>query len=207
MIEAAAKEDATRLPRANSPVSGALYRRFVDPDNLAPGRALGTADDRAFSGAGVLSGVDRISVAYAAAYRDDGSLGPELAGLMAYTLFAARKVVPLADAAVAAAPKKDTHRAARLESRKRTRAALASVVKACLLSLATPGAFRPTERLRLGRAVEEHVPPLRPYLPAGDQQELQARLRKMVDAEADPVVKEALDRARAALERQSAKAG
>jgi hypothetical protein len=207
LIEAAAKEDAARLPRANSPASAALFRRFVDPDNLAPGRAVGTAEDRARAGAGVLSGIDRISLVYAAAYREDGTLGPELAGLIAYTLLAAQKVVPLADAAVAAAPKKDRHRAARLESRRRTRAALATVVRAALLSLATPRAFRPTERLILGRAVEEHVPPLLAYLPAGDQQELSARLKKMVDAEQDPAVKDSLDHARAAVEKAAAKAG
>ena len=207
LLETAAKEGPARLPRASSPVSGMLFRRFVDPDNLAPGRAVGTADDRALAGAGVLSGADRISLVYAAAYRDDGTLGPELAGLMAYTLFAARKVVPLADAAVAAAPKKDRHRTARLESRKRTRAALASVVKGCLLSLATPAAFRPAERLLLARAVEEHVPALKTYLLAGDQQELPVRLKKMADNEPDPAVKDVLDRARAALEKPAAKAG
>ena len=133
----------------------------MDPGNLDSVRGAGTADERARAGAGVLSGADRISLVYAGAYRDDATLGAELVRLMAYTLLAAREVVPLADAAVAAAPNKDRHRSARLESRKRTHAALASVVKACLASLATPGGFRPAERLRLARAVEENVPPAR----------------------------------------------
>jgi hypothetical protein len=206
LLEFVAREDAARLPHEDSAVSGVLFRRFTDPGNLACVRGAGTADDRARAGAGVLSGADRISLVYAGAYRDDATLGAELAALMAYTLLAAREVVPLAEAAFAAAPKTDRHRAARLESRKRTREALASVVNACLASLATPGGFRPAERLRLARAVDEHVPALRAYLPAGDQRELPARLKKMAAAETDPAVKDALDRVRAALAKPGAKA-
>ncbi len=120
---------------------------------------------------------------------------------MAFTLLAAREVVPLADAVVAASPKKDPLRAVRIESLKRTHAALASIVDACLASLATRGGFRPAERLRLARAVEEHVPPLRAYLPAADRSALPARLKRIAAAEADPSVKDALDRARGALAR------
>jgi hypothetical protein len=199
LLEAAAREDAARLPRESSPDSGALYRRFVDPANLAPARGPGPADGRAREGAGILAGADRISLLYAAAYRDDARLGPELAGLMAYTLLAAREVVPLADAAVAAAPKGDTHRAARLASRKRTHEALASVVNAALTSLATRGGFGPAERLRLARALAEHLPALAAYLPPATRRELPARLKTMAAAETDPEVRDALDRARAAL--------
>jgi hypothetical protein len=125
---------------------------------------------------------------------------------MAFTLLAAREVVPLADAAVAASPKKDPLRAARVESRRRTHAALASVVNACLASLATPGGFRPADRLRLARAVEEYVPPLKSYLPDADRRGLPARLGRMSASETDPAVRAALDRARAALATRAAKA-
>jgi hypothetical protein len=74
------------------------------------------------------------------------------------------------------------------------------------VSLSTPGAFRPTDRLRLARAVEEHVPPLTAYLPAADQRDLPVRLRKMSDSETDPAVKDALNRARTALGKPAAKA-
>jgi hypothetical protein len=206
LLETVAKEDTARLPRENSAASGGLFRRFVDPGNLASVRGAGMADERALAGAGVLSGADRISLVYARAYRDDATRGGELAVLMDYTLLAAREVVPLADAAVAAAPEKDQHRAARLESRKRTHEALASVVNACLASLATPGGFRPAERLRLARAVEEHVPALSAYLPAGGRRELPARLKKMAAGEQDPAVKDVLDRVGAVLARPRAKA-
>ena len=206
LLEGVAREDASRLPRGASPASGALYRRFVDPANLGPARGNGTLDARARAGAGVLAGADRISLVYAGAYRDDASRGAELAGLMAFTLLAAREVVPLADAAVAASPKKDPLRAARVESRRRTHAALASVVSACLASLATPGGFRPADRLRLARAVEEHVPPLEAFLPEGDRRELPTRLKKMSATETDPAVRAALDRTRTALATRGAKA-
>lgn len=206
LLETVAREDAARLPRETSAVSGRLFRRFEDADNLAFVRGAGTVDERALAGAGVLSGADRISLVYAGAYRIDATLGAELAGLMAYTLLAAREVVPLADAAVAAASRKDRHPAAHLESRKKTREALASVVNACLASLATAGGFRPAERLRLARAFEEHVPALRAYLPAGDRRELPARLRKMAAAEKDLAVKDVLDRVRAAFAKPGSKA-
>ncbi len=206
LLETIAGEDAARLPRENSPASGRLFRRFVDSRNLASVRGAGTADERALAGAGVLSGADRISLVYARAYRDDATRGGELAVLMAYTLLAAREVVPLADAAVAAAPERDRHRAARLESRRRTHEALASVVNACLASLAAPGGFRPAERLRLARAIEEHVPALSAYLPAGGRRELPARLKRMAAAEQDPAVKDVLDRVGAVLARPRAKA-
>ncbi|MEO8056304.1 MAG: hypothetical protein ABI768_14185 [Acidobacteriota bacterium] len=192
LFEAAAKENARRLPRDASADSGALFRRLVDPANLAAVREPGPAEERARAGAGILAGVDRISVLWAGAYRDDPARGGELASLMAFTLGAAHEVVPLADTAVA--------------SRARAHAALASVVNACLVSLATPGAFRPAERLRLARAVEEHVPPLKAYLPASDQQSLPRRLKKMSAPESDPAVKDALDRTRAALARPAPKA-
>lgn len=206
LLETIAREDAARLPRENSAASGSLFRRFADPGNLASVRGAGTPDERALAGAGVLSGADRISLVYARAYRDDATRGGELAVLMDYTLLAAREVVPLADAAVAAAPEKDRHRAARLESRKRTHEALASVVSACLASLATPGGFRPAERLRLARAIEEHVPALSAYLPAADRRQLPARLKKMAAAEQDPAVKDVLDHVGAVLARPGAKA-
>lgn len=199
LLEAAAREDAARLPREGGADSGALYRRFVDPANLAPVRGPGPADERARAGAGILAGADRISLLYAYAYRDDARLGPELAGLMAYTLLAAREVVPLADAAVAAAPKGDTHHALRLASRRRTHEALASVVNATLASLATRGGFRPAERLRLARALAEHLPALAAYLPEASRRELPVRLKGMAAAETDPAVRDSLDRARAAL--------
>jgi hypothetical protein len=192
LFEAAAKEDAGRLPRDASADSGALFRRLVEPANLAAVRGPGAVEERAKAGAGILAGVDRISVLWAGAYRDDPARGGELASLMAFTLRAAHEVVPLADAAVA--------------SRARAHAALASVVNACLVSLATPGAFRPADRLRLARAVEEHVPPLKAYLPAADSRDLPTRLKKLAATEKDPAVKDALDRARAALEKPGAKA-
>lgn len=192
LFEAAAKEDAGRLPRDASPDSGALFRRLVDPANLAAVRGPGDVEERAKAGAGILAGVDRISVLWAGAYRDDAARGGELASLMAFTLRAAREVVPLADAAVS--------------SRAPTHAALASVLNACLVSLATPGAFRPADRLRLARAVEEHVPPLNAYLPAADRRDLPARLKKLAATETDPAVKDALDRARAALAKPAPRA-
>ena len=207
LLEAVAKEDAARLPRETSPDTGALFRRIVNPANLAPVREGGPADARARAGAGILAGADRITLVWAAAYRDDAARGGELAALMAYTLLAAHEVVPLADAAVAASPKKDPLRAARVESLRRTHAALASVVNACLASLATPGAFRPAERLRLARAVEEHVPALGAYLPAADRSALPARLKKIAAAETDPAVRDALDRARAALAKPAREGG
>jgi hypothetical protein len=196
LLEAAAKESPALLPRGSSALSGALYRRLVDPANLGAVRGTGPLDERARSGAAILSGVDRISLVYAAAYRDDASRGADFQGLMSFTLLVAHDVVPLADASVAAAPE-----------RKRTHAALASVVNACLVSLAAPGGFRPEERLRLARAVEEHVPSLSAYLPDADQRNLPARLRKMSAAEKDPAVKDALDRAAAALSKPPPRAG
>ena len=201
LLEAAAKEDATLLPRETSPDSGALFRRLVNPENLAPAQGSGPADARAKAGAGVLAGADRLTLLWAAAYRDDAARGGELAALMAFTLRAARDVVPLADAAVAASPKKNPLRAARVESLRRTHAALASIVNACLAGLATAGGFRPAERLRLARAFEENVPSLASYLPPADRNALPARLKRMSSAEADPAVKDALDRTRAALAR------
>jgi hypothetical protein len=125
---------------------------------------------------------------------------------MAFTLRAAHEVVPLADAAVAGAPRAGAPKTASAESRTRAHTALASVVNACLVSLATPGAFRPAERLRLARAVEEHVPPLKAFLPAAEQRDLPARLRKLAAAENDPSVKDALDRSLAALAKPAPKA-
>lgn len=206
LLEEAARENPSRLPRGDSADTGSLYRRFVDPANLAAVSGAGDRDAKARAGAAVLSGVDRISLVYAAAYRDDASRGADLAGLMAYTLLAAHDVVPLADAAVSAAPKGDPLHAQRLASRKRTHAALASVVNACLVSLATPGAFRPEERLLLARAVADHVPALKAYLPDADRRALPGRLRKMSAREADPAVKGALDQARASLAAPAPKA-
>jgi hypothetical protein len=199
LFEAAAKGDPAQLPRETSPDSGALFRRLVDPANLAALRGPAPVGERARDGAGILAGVDRTSVVWAGAFRNDPARGGELASLMAFTLRAAREVVPLADAAVAAAPRAGAPRTARVESRAREHAALVSVVNACLVSLATPGAFRPAERLRLARAVEEHVPPLQTFLPAADRRDLPARIRKLAASENDPAVKDALDRARAAL--------
>ena len=196
LLEAAAKESPARLPRGSSALSGALYRRVVDPANLGAVRATGPLDERARAGAAILSSVDRISLVYAAAYRDDATRGADFQGLMTFTLLVAHDVVPLADASVAAAPE-----------RRRTHAALASVVNACLVSLAAPGGFRPEERLRLARAVEEHVPALRAYLPDADQRDLPARLKRMSASEKDPAVKDALDRAAAALSKPAPKAG
>ncbi len=201
LFETVAREDAARLPRERSDVSAPLFRRLVDPANLAALSGGAPLEDRAKDGALLLAGVDRASVVWAGAYRDDASRGGELAALMAFTLRAAREVVPLADAAVAKAPKKDPMRKARAESRARAHAALAAVVNGALAALAAPGGFVPPDRARLARAVADDVPPLRAYLPANDRQALAARLGKLAAAEKDPAVREALLRAKAAVAR------
>jgi hypothetical protein len=208
LFETVAKEDASRLPRAASADSGALFRRLVDPGNLAPLRAGGAVDARAKAGAGILAGVDRISVVYATAYRDDAAFGAELAALMSYTLLVSHETVPLADSLLAAPGKKEKakDRYERDARRAKLSDALAAIVSGCLESLAAPGGFRPAERRSLASAVEAHLPALAPRLPAAARRDLPSRLKKMSASESDPAVKEALDRTRAALGRPVPKA-
>ena len=208
LFETVAKEDAARLPRAASADSGALFRRLVDPGNLAPVRGAGAVDVRAKAGAGILAGVDRISVVWAGAYRDDTSRGAELAALMSYTLLVSHETVPLADSLLAA-PKKNEKAKDRYERdarRAKLADALAAIVSGCLESLAAPGGFRPAERRTLASAVEAHLPALAPRLPAAARRALPARLKKLAAAESDPAVKDALGRTRAALGRPAPKA-
>jgi hypothetical protein len=208
LFEAVAKEDAARLPRAASADSGALFRRLVDPGNLAPVRGAGAVDVRAKAGAGILAGVDRISIVWAGAYRDDASRGAELAALMSYTLLVSHETIPLADSLLAA-PKKNEKAKDRYERdarRAKLSDALAAIVSGCLESLATPGGFRPAERRSLASAVEAHLPALAPRLPAAARRDLPGRLKKLAAAESDPAVKDALGRTRAALGRPAPKA-
>ena len=208
LLESVAKEDAARLPKETSANSGPLFRRFVDPVNLAPLRGAGAVDARAKAGAGILAGVDRISVVYAAAYRDDGAFGAELAALMSYTLLVSRETVPLADSLLAAPRKKEKakDRYERDARRAKLSDALAAIVSGCLESLAAPGGFRPEERRSLASAVEAHLPALATRLPAAARRDLPGRLKKMSASESDPAVKDALDRARAALGKSTRKA-
>ncbi len=208
LLEAAAREDPATLPKEGSAVSGTLFRRFVDPGNLASLRSAGAPDARARAGAGILSGAGRVSLVYAGAYREYAAFGAELAALMSYTLLAARETVPLAGSLLAAPKKgeKPADRYARETERAKLSDGLAAIVAGCLESLATRGGFRPAERLRLARAVEEHLPALAPHLPPGARRDLPARLSKMSAAEADPSVKDALGRARAALPKPAPKA-
>ena len=208
VLEAAAKEDPPKLPRAGSAASGDLFRRFVADENLAPVRSGGTPAARAQAGGGILSGAGRLSLVYAGAYRDDASLDGELAALMSYTLLASHETVPLADSLLAAPKKKEKakDRYARESERAKLADGLEALVSGCLESLATPAGFRPAGRRRLAQAVEEHLPALAPHLPAGARRQLPARLRKMAAAETDPGVKASLERTGAALAKPRAKA-
>ncbi|MBK9064965.1 MAG: hypothetical protein IPL89_17535 [Acidobacteria bacterium] len=208
LLESVAKEGAARLPRGTSANSGPLFRRLVDPENLAPLQGAGAVDARAKAGAGILAGVDRISVVYATAYRDDGAFGAELAALMSYTLLVSHETVPLADSLLAAPKKreKSKDRYEREARRAKLSDALAAIVSGCLESLAAPGGFRPVERRSLASAVEAHLPALATRLPAAARRDLPGRLKKMSASESDPAVKDALDRTCAAFARPAPKA-
>lgn len=201
-----AREDVTHLPRRGSAASGEVFGRFVDPGNLALARTSSMdANLRLRMGAGVMVGVGKLTLLYAGASRDGKVFDEEIADLIVFTLLVSREVVPLADDVVARLPRNAPDRAARLQGRDKMRAGLGTIVSGCLDGLGAADGFRPAERLRLARALEEHLPTLRPHLPPGARQELPVRLRKMSAAEKDPAVKDVLERVRAALPRPRAK--
>ncbi len=206
VLKPVAKEDATRLPRRESAVSGDVFHRFVDPGNLTLGRSVTMdAQMRLQTDAGVMVGVGKLTLLYAGAYKGGLSFDEELVELMVYTLLVSREVIPLADDIVAKIPRDAPDRAVRLEGRDKMSAGLATIVSGCLDSLGAADGFRPAERLRLARALQEHLPALRPHMPAGARQELGVRLRRMAEAETDPAVKEVLERVHAGLPKAHSK--
>ena len=206
LLEGVAKEDASRLPREASAASGALYRRFVDPENLAPARGKGSVDARAKAGAGVLAGVDRISVVYAGAYRDDASRGSELAapdGLHASRGARGRPARRRRRRRLAEegpAPRHARRKPAPNARGARVRRERLSREPRDAGGLPLRRAPAPRARPRRARSPAEGIPPRgRPQGPAGAPEE-------DVRGGDGPAVRASLDRARAALSRRGAKA-
>jgi len=94
-------------------------------------------------------------------------------------------------------------RSALLEDRERVWQAIATIVRACLITLMEKKGYRKSELLRLAQTVESTLPEIVPLLRPEVQQELRALLERVLEQESDPALKQALQHLAAALDKSN----
>jgi hypothetical protein len=199
-LESLAAADATQLPRLNSATSGGVFGRIVSADNLNLLRVEPLSSGQRLSAAGLLlQNVSRVLLVYASATTKARVFDSELVELMNYTLEICREMVLLTSSVFSTLPTDDPQREARLKGRDQMRQGMATMVNAFLTSLTEHDTYRSSELVRLAQKFEQTLPTIVPFLPAGSQQELPVRIRRMIDQESDPALKESLVRISAAL--------
>jgi hypothetical protein len=202
VLKSLAASDATQLPRYGSPASGPVFARIVSRDNLR--LALTSAlpeEQRLTAAAAIMQNLGQITVVYASATTSSQVFDSELVELMGYLLEVSREMLPLTEAVVASVPVDAPSREARVKGLDQVRQGTAGIASGCLTTLTDKKSYRVSELVRLAETMEKTLPLLMPFLPPGTQQELPILLRRMLEQESDPKLKQALQRVAAALDK------
>ena len=201
VIEKVAAGDAGRLPRLGSPKSGGVFSRIVNPANLdiTQTQVVDPRLNLQLEG-GIAIGLTKVLGVYLMAFQKGARLDDELAEVMSFTVYVSRRLIVDGEAFYSTLPKDDPDMAVRSEGRRKMKDGIAEVVSGTLTDVGNAAGLTPRARLRLARSLEENVPPVRRFLPAGMQQELPVRVRQLYDDEKDAPVKESFGRLLSSLE-------
>ncbi len=195
ILKPLADSDFTQLPRVGSAASGAVFSRFVSLDNLALAITPSlTRQQHLPALIALLQGVSQLSSVYTSASQNGRVFDAEVVDLLRYLLEVTATLVPMAEEFLASVPPDDPNMEVRLKGREQMKQGIASVVSGCLTTLTEHSSYRTAELLRLSGTLERTLPVIYAFLPQGVQQELPIRIRSMVEAEADPALKESLGR-------------
>jgi hypothetical protein len=182
-----------RLPRRGSSKSGAVFERIVDPANLtAITQASLPIETRVTMGRNVVVHQLEILALYQSA--EDKFAGAEIADLFGVELRGTTAVTLLVQEWVMGTPLSDPNRDAKIEGSERLKAKLGIILAGVLQSLVAQGNVQPSDRLRLAGTVEELWPVLYPLVPQNGRKELPGALRKLIDGDSEPELKEVLKR-------------
>jgi hypothetical protein len=95
---------------------------------------------------------------------------------------------------VTATPPSDPTRDTKIEGSERLKAKLGIILAGVLQSLVARGNVQPADRLRLATTVEELWPTVYPLVPQNGRKELPAALRRLIEGDSEPELKEVLNR-------------
>ena len=176
------KDDATLLPRYQSPQSGKLFDRITAADNLDLYRNEGSPIEvRVHEAILLMQSSNQILVLYATAFADQKVADSELIEMIGTTLRLSATIVQLIDEFLPTLDQKDPTYPTRMESLDNVRKNLATVVIANLKVLTEFHLYRTAELKRLIGYMQDTYPVILPALPEASRTEALQRLRTLID--------------------------
>lgn len=188
LLTAMEQEKSGRLPRYESPNSGALLRRLAAEDNLGMYRNLSIPlEQRMPDALTYINSANRILKLYLEAYNRGEATGSELVELIGGHLRTSEQMVRLTDELLPTLDPKDPTYPTRIGGFNKMKAGLANVVAGALTSLTEAAAYRPGDLKRLAGYMEVTLPHIVPALTDSGRTETLVRLRSFID---DPKMQE-----------------
>ncbi len=197
VLQVIALADATQLPRYGSPISGDVFARIVSLDNLKLSRDRTVSQALRLQAASlILMNMSQVTMIYASATTTEKVFDSESVELLRFTLETCHDIGQLTEAVLASAPTNNENRKKGLDQ---VGEGLAQVVNGSLITLTEKKAYRTSELIRLAQTIETTLPTMMALLPAGTQQEIPVRMKRLIEQESDAELKEQLARVAAAL--------
>ena len=190
-LDSIMQTDVTQLPRFDSATSGALFKRFINDDNLAPWLDKSTPVDQRMVKLSQIGGISPLLMVYVKASTSAHNFDTELVEIASYMLRAEMDGAVIIKQFRAAHPELATNQQvqAGLDQAKGGFSQTLGGIVDMMLEFANT---HPSEALRCAGHLKTIMPALLPELPAGDADKLTARLKSAADAETKPDVKAAL---------------
>ena len=203
VVSKLAGEDASKLPRYESPRSGKVFARITNPDALASfNRPELTVEERLRAVTEYANPLTGVLMVYMLADPGGQTLASEHVELFGISLRAAVLMVPLTEAYLLTIDPNDPTYPTRQIGREGMRQGLAKTINHLLKLQTETRAFTESDRGRFLSYTEETLPALYVYLPDATKTEVPGLLR---DMEANPKLAFAKDRLRALREKLVAK--
>lgn len=176
------KEDATLLPRYQSPRSGKLFARITAADNLELyENQISPIEVRVHDAIILMQSSNQILVLYATAFADQKVADSEMIEMIGTTLRLSATIVQLIDEFLPTLDQNDPTYPTRMESLDNVRKNLATVVIANLKVLTESHLYRTAELKRLIGYMQDTYPVILPALPEASRAEALQRLRTLID--------------------------
>lgn len=177
LAEAAAKG---KLPRFESPKSGALFARMTSLENLglAESTSLPVAM-RLQNASATLQSMNAALKLYVNAANERKVGGRELAELMAFQLAAIDTMLDLMEAYFSTVPKDDPAYEVKAKGIAQTRGGAATVVGGAITSVNEQSVYLPADRLVFIKALQRSLPGIFPHLTEDTRREIVLRLKAL----------------------------
>jgi hypothetical protein len=199
-----ASVDTARLPRFQSALSGRVFQRIVDPDNLVSLQDTGLrVNARAAEGTRVLGQLRNLLLLYLQPTGSGEHLDVECVELIGLVLTSSGLTLPLLEGFLGSLAPDDPKLHSRVDGIEQVRASLNEMMLTSLTWLGEREVYTVRARERLATHLGESLPGILPLLPDTVRITLYRGLRAAALGEPEPSVRMRLDRVIVAVERSA----